>query len=399
MLLWISFAALTAAVVAFLLRPLWGGAGAGVDASSADVAVYRDQLDEIEAERDRGLLSNDEFEGARVEIARRLIKRAGDAKAHSDPAADGAVHEPASRPRSGLGYAIGALLPAIAIAIYLASGSPELGGQPHLARMQAPVQGAPVMDIIGRVEQRLREHPEDGQGWDVIAPVYLRLGRYSDAAHAYGEASRLLGESVKRLVGFSEATLMVNNGVVTDAVRGASERILQLEPGRIEARIWLVLAKEQDGDLAGAKHAYQDILETAPKDAPWREALTERVAELGKRISGEAPLPAARPSGDAQAKPAAQPRGPDAADVARAEDMSPADREAFIARMVDNLAERLKADGKDLDGWIRLLRAYKVLGRDSDALAALGSARQNFTGDEKSLGQLDEAAKTLGLGS
>ncbi len=77
--------------------------------------------------------------------------------------------------------------------------------------------------------------------------------------------------------------------------------------------------------------------------------------------------------------------------------MSPEEREAFIASMVDRLATRLKENGKDLEGWIKLARAYKVLGRDSDAKGAIQSARENFAGDQASLAALDKSAESLGI--
>lgn len=396
MLLWISFAVLTAAVVAFLLRPLRGAGETGVGSASADMAVYRDQLQEIESERERGLLTNEEFEGARTEIARRLIKRAEDGEA-AQSSASGKAPERSGGTVRALAYVIGGAVPVLAVGLYLAAGSPNIGDQPFLARKNTPVAQASIADVISRIEERLRAVPDDGKGWDVIAPVYLRLGRYGDAAHAYEQATRLLGETPKRLVGFGEATLMINNGVVTDAVRTVSERILKLEPGRIEARIWLVLAKEQDGDLAGAAKAYQEILDASPKDAPWRQAVSERIDLLNKKIASNDTSPMPPPTA-APAQAAAPPQ-PSSGEAAQVAEMAPEQREAFIARMVDGLAERLKTDGKDLDGWIRLLRAYKVLGRESDAVAALGSARRNFVDDEKSLGALNEAAKSLGIGS
>ena len=385
---------LTAAVVAFLLRPLRGGGDAAVAPAHADVAVYRDQLQEIEAERERGLLTDAEFEGARTEIARRLIKRAEDDEA---PQLSAGGRAPVRGRGAGgaLSYVIGGAVPVLAVALYLVAGSPNLGSQPFLARKSAPVEQASIMDVIARIEDRLRAVPDDGKGWDVIAPVYLRLGRYADAAHAYEQAARILGETPKRLIGFGEATLMINNGVVTDAVRDVSDRILKLEPGRIEARIWQVLAKEQDGDLAGAAKAYQEILESSAKDAPWRQSVTERIDLLNKKIANKDTSPLPSP---AETPQQTQPQ-PTQQDVARAGEMSPEQRQAFIVRMVDGLAERLKTDGRDLDGWLRLLRAYKVLGRDGDAVAALGSARRNFVDDQKSLAALDEAAKSLGIGS
>ena len=79
-------------------------------------------------------------------------------------------------------------------------------------------------------------------------------------------------------------------------------------------------------------------------------------------------------------------------------EMTPEDRNRFIGQMVERLAARLKSDGRDLAGWLKLMRAYKVLGRDSDAAVALKDAKAQFEGDQKSLAEIEQAAKSLGLG-
>jgi cytochrome c-type biogenesis protein CcmH len=390
MLLWLCFAFLTAAIVGLLLRPLRNEPAGAVAPAEADLAVYRDQLRELDAERDRGLLIDSEIESARAEVARRLLKRAGAGTGEAAPVSD----EAASLARARRIYvAIAALLPVAGIGLYLAEGSPHLPDLPFHERRVADVGQSNVGELIARVEERLREHPEDGRGWDVIAPVYLRLQRYADAAHAFAEANRLEGESVRRLLGFAEATLLANNGVVTEPVRKAALRVLELEPGRRDVRVWLALAKEQDGDLAGAAAEYRDILAETPPEAQWRSAVSERLALVEKKIRGEPveekPAGAAPPaSAEAPAAPSGQP------DIAA---MSPAEREAFIAGMVDRLAARLKENGKDLDGWMRLARAYKVLGRDGEAAGAIASARANFAGDQASLGEIDRNAASLGI--
>jgi cytochrome c-type biogenesis protein CcmH len=91
--------------------------------------------------------------------------------------------------------------------------------------------------------------------------------------------------------------------------------------------------------------------------------------------------------------------GPASGDIETFKAMTPEARQQFIDRMVDGLAARLKKDGKDLDGWMRLVRAYSVLGRRREASTALDDARRSFAGDEKSLAQLQELAQSLGLGS
>lgn len=394
MLLWLSFAFLTAAIVAFLLRPLRRAPGGAVAPAEADLAVYRDQLRELDAERDRGLFNDNEIDSARAEVARRLLKRAG---ATSPDATLSSSDDAASARRAQRIYvAVAALLPVVGIGLYLAEGSPHLPDLPFRERKVADVGQSNVGELIARVEERLREHPEDGRGWDVIAPVYLRLQRYADAAHAFAEANRLEGETVRRLLGFAEATMLANDGIVTEPVRKATLRVLELEPARIDVKVWLALAKEQDGDLPGAVAAYRAILAEAPADAKWRTAVSERIEVVEKKMRGEpvdektagAEPPASAAVPPASAAPAGQP------DVAA---MSPAEREAFIAGMVDRLAARLKENGKDLDGWMRLARAYKVLGRDGDAEEAIASARANFAGDQASLGEIDRNAESLGL--
>jgi len=392
MLLWLCFAFLTAVIVALLLRPLRRAPEGVIAPADADLAVYRDQLRELDAERDRGLFTDGEIENARAEVARRLLKRAGSTAAGAPQAPDEAA---SLRRARGLYIAIAAALPVVGISLYLAEGSPHLPDLPFHERRMADVGQSNVGELIARVEERLRAHPEDGQGWDVIAPVYLRLQRYADAAHAFAEANRLQGETVRRLLGFAEATMLANNGIVTEPVRRATLRVLELDPDRIDVKVWLALAKEQDGDLPGALAGYRDILSKAPADAEWRKAVEERIAVVEKNMQGGGTAVQEKPAGmpPASAVAPASPAG-EAPDVAA---MSPAEREAFIAGMVDRLAERLKGNGKDLDGWLRLARAYKVLGRDSDAEGAIASARANFAGDQASLGEIDKSAESLGI--
>jgi cytochrome c-type biogenesis protein CcmH len=384
MLLWIGFGVLTAGVVAALIAPLRRGAEPPAAGASHDSAIYRDQLQEIEAEQRRGLFTTEEASAARAEVARRLIKSAEASK----PFAASPEASETGRAYDRLLYAVAIAIPLLSVAVYLAIGSPQIPGQPLAARQGAPGE-ASVAELIARVEARLRAEPEDGKGWDVIAPVYLRLGRYGDAVHAYSQANRILGDDVRRLVGFGEASLLKSNGVVGEDVRRAAERILALEPGRPEAAIWLALAKEQDGDLAAAAERYRDILKSAPADAPWRNAVSDQIAALEAKIAGR-PVPA--PQAETGGSPSAEA-------MARMEEMSPEERAKTIDSMVAGLAERLKRDGKDLGGWLKLVRAYKVLGRDEDAMSALGEARRTFEGDRESLTALDELAKSLGLGS
>lgn len=411
MLLWIGFALLTAGVVAALLRPLLRRSVENdrqpAAAHEADVAVYRDQLSEIDADRDRGLVTAQEAESARVELARRLLRAAG---GNDKPTGGGTAKAGADRSKWAV-YISGALLPLTAIAVYIATGSPELPGQPHAERVRAASTGRSLEDLVGLVEKRLREHPEDGQGWDVIAPVYVKAGRFREAADAYAQAMRLLGESPKRLLGLAEALILANNGLVVDDARKSLQRLAALDPSRPETGFWLAAAKEQDGDVAGAIADLEKLVNSAPAEAPWKPGIESRIAELKEKLSASAAAGQSAPQASGPVVPPqtsvtpppspapASPRGPTAAEMTAAQEMSPEQRTAMIAQMVQGLAERLDKNGKDLDGWQRLARAYKVMGRDDDARAAIAKGRTSFAGDAAAQRQLDELVRSLGLGS
>ena len=374
MILWIGFAVLAAAVVWAVTRPLLAPAAADAAGNDSALAVYRDQLSEIETERAQGLLGGAEADGARIELARRLIQRA------EEKDRGGAKHVAASRARQVVTYAAAAL-PVVGIALYLAVGSPQLPSRPYAARLDTPVDQATASDLVARVEAHLRQHPEDGRGWDVLAPVYLRMGDFTQAADAFQKAARLLGESDKRLAGYARALIMLQNGIVNEPARQAYERLLALQPDSIEPKVWLAIAREQDGDLKGAEADYRTLLVGA--EEPWKGLLASRLQAASEKLGA----PAA-PSMRAPEATAGYPPG-----------KSPAERDEFIRKMVEGLAARLKENGKDLEGWMRLVRSYMVLGRREDAVTALSTARGQFSGDANSLAELNVLAESLGLGS
>lgn len=382
MLLWIGFALLATLVTAAVTRPLLRPRPAADGDNDADLAVYRDQIAEIEAEKGRGLLAAPEAESARTEVARRLIRRADEARSAEKDAAS------ARRRGNGHGYfyLAAAFLPVASIGVYLALGSPHMPDSPLQARLDAPINKANVDDLIAKVEAALRANPNDGQGWDVIAPIFMRQGRFADAAEAFRQAGRLLGETPKRLSGFAESSILANDGIVNDAARTAYQRLLALDPERADAKFWLAMGKEQSGDLKGAADDYRKLVDTLPADAAARKAASVRLETVDARLSGK--LPARDELGQ-----------PSQADILKMDAMSPAERQQFITNMVEGLATRLKANGKDLQGWFRLVRAYKVLGRNNDAASAIADARKNFESDTNALAQIDAVAKSLGIGS
>jgi cytochrome c-type biogenesis protein CcmH len=390
-LIWVIFAALTASVLYVLLRPLMTGSAEEGSRAAFDATVYRDQLKEVESDRERGLIGDADAEAARVEIARRLL--AADAEeGKSDKAGP-------KRPERFVALGLAVLLPLLALGLYLNYGSPRLPDQPLVARLEDPSHSQDLQVLVAKVEARLREHPEEGEGWEVIAPVYMSWQRYADAAEAFRQTIRLLGESPKRLAGYGQALVLANNGVVSEDARKALERALVLDPKLIEPRLLLTIAKEQDGQFAAAAEGWRSMLADAPPDAPWRKLVEERLAQDEARLAGK-PVPGAPTASGPQAPAAtAQGGGPTQDQVASAQQMSPADRQAMIETMVQRLADRLAQHSDDLPGWLKLVRAYSVLDRKDEAVKALARAKTAFSGNAEAIQQLDALAAELGLKS
>ena len=184
-------------------------------AIAADEAVYRQQLDEVDKDLERGLIDDEAANAARTEIARRLL----------------AVHDRGGNAANGAGsswplrltlLSALAVLPLMAVGTYLALGSPELPDQPLAARLNAPAENQSLEVLIARIERHLAENPEDGKGWEVVAPVYMRIGNPQAAAKAYQNTIRLLGPSGERLTDLGEALTVVNDGIVSANARGAA---------------------------------------------------------------------------------------------------------------------------------------------------------------------------------
>ncbi len=394
MLLWVILALMTAATVAALLQPLRRNVeGASTEQPAPDqsshVAVYKDQLAEIDADLERGLIDAGEAKGARLEVQRRLLKQIEDASPSSTPAAS------ASRiflRATALG------LPVVAILSYALLGSPHLPDQPLSARRAAAPETAQVEILVARVEEQLRLRPDDGRGWEVVAPVYARMGRAQDALDAWRNTIRLQGPNPARLRGLVEASLAVTQGLVDPEARTALETLRGQDPADPIPRFWLAIAKQQNGQRAEATAELRALLDSSPVDAPWRAAVQERLAELTTSPAGASATSAPTKSAPAPSGPISAPeRGPSADQVAAAEQMAPTDRAQMISGMVEGLASRLERDGQDTEGWLRLINAYAVLDRKTDAQAAITKARKALAKDAPALARLTALAKDLGL--
>ena len=222
----------------------------------------------------------------------------------------------------------------------------------------------------------LEQNPQDGRGWEVLGPVYMRLGRYDDAVKARRNALRLLGPNSEREADLGEALTVAANGIVTAEARQAFERAVRLDDSDYRARYFLGLAAEQDGRPNEAAEVWRSLLAGAPPGAGWIGFVRESLA----RVDPNAPPP-----------------GPTADDIAAAGKLAPEQQAEMVRGMVARLAERLQQDGSDVEGWLRLVRAYMVLGDKDKARGAVADARRALAGEPDKLRRLDELIRGLGL--
>jgi cytochrome c-type biogenesis protein CcmH len=363
MLIWIIFAAMTGAAIFALLWPLGRGRGAAF-ADSADAAsLYRAQLAEIERDLGRALIGPTEAEAARAEAARRLLRATGEAAA---PA--GETESSLRRRRASSALAL-SCVPLLTLLVYGAYGSPENPDQPLSARLRNDPSRQDFALSLARIEAHLAANPNDGRGWAVLAPIYLRQERHDDAARAFSAAIRNGEAGAEMQAGLGEARILAAGGVVTVAARESLSEALKRDPKNPRARFFLAIGQEQDGDAAGAAAALRALLADAPAGSAWTGAVQARLANL----EGGAP---------AQSAIAALPA---------------AEQQAAIRAMVAGLAERLKQGGGTLPEWIRLIRSQVVLGNAQAAREAVATARQRLSGDAAALAQLDALAGELAL--
>jgi cytochrome c-type biogenesis protein CcmH len=473
MILWLIFALMTLAAIAAVWWPL--ARRQKSVRSGSDIAVYRDQLEEIGRDEAASRIGNVEAEAARIEVSRRLIAAAETAKAASVAAA------PASPGRyrwATLAAAI-VLLPLGAGITYLSLGSPNLVPVSMNAAGQEPLPGG-IENTVAEVETYLENNPKNGRGWELLAPVYLRLGRFNDAVRARRNALEIFGPDAARLGDLGEAIIMASNGVVTPEAKSLFERANAAEPEDVMAQYYLGLSAKQEGRRDEAVQRWTALVSSAREGAEWLplvknalakvdekgpsvaaarpsaaavappehnggaiEAMVERLAERLKNDGSDVPgwvqlvrsyrvlgkadkvkiaiadahaalandqealqrldqglvaLDTEGASGPAAAAPApAAPKGPSASEVATAAEMAPADRNGMIEGMVARLAQKMAENGSDVDGWLRLIKAYAVLGERDKALAATANARSALAGNSDNLRRIGDLAKELGL--
>jgi cytochrome c-type biogenesis protein CcmH len=294
---------------------------------------------------------------------------------------------------------------ALGVAALLAAGAVGVkvwqSQSPSKPAAEAPVTAEEVGVLITQLEAHLKKNPDDVEGWMRLGWSLYGTEKYAESALAYRKATQLAPDKAEGWSALGEALVVSGDGRVTPDALSAFAKALAIDPTDARARYFAALAKEEAGDHVGALDGFFALLQDSPPDAPWVANVRATIAEIGKtaKIDVAPRLAALRPAepGKGADRAAAAIPGPSTGQMRDAAAMPKGQQDAMVQSMVDGLEAKLKANPKQLDRWIMLIRSRVQLGETVKAAQALANARTAFAGDPASLTQLSEAADLLGV--
>ncbi len=395
MVFWIFAALLLFLVTLIVLLPILRGTTREVGGAISDVAVYKDQLKELDADIARGVLSESEAEASRLEISRRLL--AADARDKDELGA-----APQAGNTTAI-VAISATLIAGSALVYGMIGAPGIPDQPLAERLvrltqeeaeiryaESGAEGPRALseqeaDLLDRLREALKERPDDLTGHKLLVQTLNSIGDYSGAWQGQAEVLRILGDDASDEDFTDKAELMIfaAGGMVSPSADQVLSQALQLSPTNQRARFYSGISLAQNGRPELAMQLWSGLMTEGAPNAPWKAPVRAQMQQLSQNTG--IPIPEGTLS------------GPTAEDMEAASDMSENDRMEMIRGMVEGLSDRLATDGGSSAEWARLIRALAVLGDTERAQAIYREAQEVFASDPASLAQIEETARASGL--
>ncbi|MFN4092280.1 MAG: c-type cytochrome biogenesis protein CcmI [Brevundimonas sp.] len=390
MIVWIVLTVLiTLAAVALVIPLLRPRAAAGQGGATA-VGILRDQLAELDAQQASGSVTADEAARLKLEIERRMLAEAREGEAPARPLKD--------RTLLLLAFGVAGGVALGAAGLYAFMGKPGAPAATQQAQSLASAGtgehpgGGDIQSQILQLQQQLSANPNDAEGWRLLGWSYFQTGAFNEAAVAYGRAATLDPQNADHVSAQGESLIQAAGGRVTPEAEAAFRAALRINPQDPRARYFLAVLKDQAGDADGAMNDWIELVNSAPPGAPWvgevrrfvEDLARERGVDVSTRLKPAAATGSALP-------------GPNAEQVAAAQSMAPEDRDAMIRGMVDSLEGKLRANPRDPEGWVRLMRSRMTLGDRTAAATALRNARSGLAGDAAGLAQVNEAARGLGV--
>ncbi|MDX2221611.1 MAG: c-type cytochrome biogenesis protein CcmI [Rhodospirillaceae bacterium] len=382
-MIWLVFGLITLAVVAAMIWPLIRGATATDDAA-AGLAVFKDQLAEVDREVSRGTLSEAEAQAARLEIQRRMLAAGKRAAVTVDTEHPGL--------RAGVTAAMAVAVPFAALGAYLALGSPNIGGAPaapgQSAGQVAEHGDAEMTQMVEQLAARMQAEPNNAEGWALLARSYRQIERFPEALDAYRRTLSLTAPTAELLADAAEMMTATSGGAVTDEALETFYAALNLDREEPRARFYIGMAAAQRDDATRAIAIWRDLTASAPPDAPWLEMVRNQMFQVAQataimpmNVEPAHPLDRTEPApppqaaaADADAVPPSDPDDITAPDVSALKGQFSGENLGMIQAMVGSLAGRLANDPADFEGWMMLGRSYTVLQNAAGAKDAFAKA-------------------------
>lgn len=375
MTLWLILVGITLVVLVCIALPLIRKTSAATQRVEYDIVVYRDQLAEVDKEVERGLLTPEQAEATRAEIYRRMLL-AEDAEIEGlSP-----VTKNASPlwSRVTLALIILILVPLCTFLTYSYFGSPGLPGKPYAERKSDP--DFTMATEAEKLAAELENNPSV-DGYKRLADTYFMIHRYDLAQEAYSKVIGMNGGSASVWSELGEATTMAHDGLVVPEAHVAFTKALQFDAHDARARFYLGLAESQINEPQRAVAIWKDLEMDSSPDAPWLAMVKEHIAAFSKEggfdpASIKPAPPSTKSPHDVMTKVpevsnlSIDPSTIDPDAAAAVMSMKPDQQQVMIHKMVDRLADKMKANPQDRDGWLRLAQAYRVLGETDKAKEA-----------------------------
>ncbi len=272
-------------VLPALLRTRAGTTKAG--RREVNIAVYQDQMKEIEAERANGLFSEAQFQTAKQELEARL---ADDALSQDD------APEPARVSSRRLGYTLAAVLPAAAFGLYFLLGNPAAlitvanaqsnSAQPASAHPAATGAGGEhdIMKLIQQVEAKTKTNPNDGEAWAILAKAYAAVGHWPEALHAYEKAIKLQPEKPSVMSGYAEALAISNNRVLKGKPTELVLQALEKDPDDLKALELAGVSAFQEQGYAKAAFYMKRLHKLLPPESPYAQDILAAQKEAERLV-------------------------------------------------------------------------------------------------------------------
>lgn len=279
-------ALLIAAALLFVLPPLLRrGAATGVSRDAINISVYRDQLRELEADLQAGTMAAGDYERVRREIEKRMLEDVG--------SGDGPPAATAATPRRARATAliVGLAVPLCALSIYLVVGSPRaLTGTPagdagadHAASEQR------LAAMVDGLAQRLRDNPENTEGWVMLGRSYVVLGRYDDAGAAYAKAVARLPRDAQLLADYADVLGMAQGGRLQGEPAKIIARALAADRANVKALALAGSLAFERKDYAGAVRYWERVLSGDTSDSEFTRSIRAGVEEARSLGAGVVP--------------------------------------------------------------------------------------------------------------